>query len=56
MRAFLTLLLLLSPATAALGQETSGLSTPDVVVVTVVTAIVIGGLILYEYIRVRGMR
>ncbi len=56
---FLILLaLLVGPAGRVLGQEgpPGRLATPEVVVITLVTAIVIGGLILYEYIRVRGMR
>jgi|GEM_PF-5311748 len=57
MRILLTLLaLLLGPAMVALGQDGRGLATSDAVVVTVVTAIVIGGLILYEYVRVHGRR
>ena len=57
MRVLLTLLaLLLGPAIVVLGQEGTGLATSDAVVITVVTAIVVGGFILYEYIRARGMR
>lgn len=47
---------LLGPAPLALGQEGTGLATSDAVMVTTVTALVIGGFILYEYIRSRGMR
>ncbi|MFQ6116793.1 MAG: hypothetical protein ACE5LQ_00845 [Candidatus Bipolaricaulia bacterium] len=47
---------LLGPAPLALGQEGGALATSDAVMVTAVTAIVIGGFILYEYVRGRGMR
>jgi hypothetical protein len=57
MKALLSLsAFLLSPAPIALGLEGTGLATSDAVVVTAVTAIVIGGFIFYEYIRSRGMR
>jgi len=49
-----TFLLALAPP--SLGQAGEGLATSDAVVVTAVTAIVIGGFILYEYIRGRGAR
>ncbi len=56
---FLTLLVLLvGPARCLFGQEgpSRGLATPEAVLIILVTVIVIGGLILYEYVRVRGMR
>jgi hypothetical protein len=59
LKVFLTLLALwLSPVGTVLGQEgrSGSLATSDVVVIALVTAMVIGGLILYEYLRVRGTR
>jgi len=57
MRALWSLLVfLLGPAPLALGGEGGGLATSDAVTVTTVTALVIGGFILYEYIRGRGRR
>jgi len=47
---------LLAPVQPPLGREGGGLATSDAVVVTAVTAIAVGGLILYEYIRRRGGR
>ena len=56
MRAIWSLLVFLLGVTVTALGEDGALAASDAVMVTAVTAIVIGGFILYEYVRGRGTR